>query len=160
MTINGKEIHIGDIMRPASTIESSATLKEVLAHMTEQKRNSLAVVDTEGILIGAVNAVDIIKEVVPDYLEDDAVAARFADDELFKEDAIRVQDKPLADFMSTDIPTITKDETLIEAAVLAAKHGRGRITVVDEHKKPIGVLTRTEIKQVIAAYLGLPNELT
>ena len=159
MTINGKTITIADIMRPAVTIEQSATLEQVLTRMVAEKRNSLSVVDENGVFVGAVNAVDVIKEVLPDYLEDDVIAARFADDALLKEDAQRVKDKPVSEFMAKDVPGISADTSLLEAAVLAVKQGRGRITIVDDNKHPVGILTRTEIKRVIAAYLDIEGAL-
>lgn len=160
MTVNGKTIGIRDIMRPAVLVEETQTLKEVLARMIKEKRNSLTVVDADGRFVGAVNAIDIIKEVLPDYLEEDAIAAQFADAELLKEDAQRVQDKQVKEFMATDIPTVTVDDSLLGAAVIATGRARGRITVLDADRKPIGILTRTEIKQVIGSFLDIPDSLS
>jgi len=157
MTIGEKNIQIRDLMRAPVLVEEDETLKAVLERMVTEKRNSLTVVDKDGKLVGAVNAVDIIKEVIPDYLEEDAVAARFADDSLLKEDAKRVSGKCVREFMAREVPTVEDDTSLLEAAVMATLEGRGRITVVDKEKKPIGILTRTEIKQVIASYLEIPN---
>lgn len=150
---------IDELMRPAIAVTGDITLHDALSRMIKERRNSLVVVDEAGALIGAVNAVDIIKEVLPDYLEEDEVAAHFADDTLLKEDAIRVKDKPVSEFMSTEIASIHTDGSLVEAAVLATKHGRGRIIVVDDANKPLGVLTRTEIKQVVASFLDIETEL-
>lgn len=148
---------VRDVMRPPTIVGDDETLQSVLERMVSEHRNSLAVVDADGVLVGAVNAVDVIKEVLPDYLEEDSISARFADNELLREDATRVRDKRVREFMSTDIPTIDPDDSLTAAAVLAACHGRGRIIVVDGTKKPIGILTRTEIKRVIAGYLDIPD---
>lgn len=157
MVVNGKEVGISDIMRPPVLILAEATLHEALERMVREKRNSLTVVDEEGKLLGAVNAVDIIKEVMPDYLEQDEIAAGFADEGIFRENALRVKDKPVRDFMAKEVPRVTSDSSLVKAAVLAAGLGRGRITVVDSEERPVGILTRTEIKQVIAGYLGIPS---
>lgn len=159
MTINGKEVTIRDIMRPAITVGENETLRTVLERMVTEKRNSLTVVDGEGKFVGAINAIDIIKAVLPDYLEEDAIAARFADISLLKEDANRVKDKPIKEFMATDIPTVTPEDSLLGTVVLATQRGRGRITVVDENNKPVGILTRTEIKQVIGSFLDIPTSL-
>lgn len=149
---------ITDLMRPAVLVHEKDTLRSVLEKMVRDKRNSLTVVDDKGVLVGAVNAVDIIKEVLPDYLEDDAIASRFADDSFLKEDAERVKDTPVSAFMAQSIPTISSEGSLLEASIMAIKKGRGRITVVDKEGKPLGVLTRTEIKRVIASYLNIPLE--
>jgi CBS domain-containing protein len=152
------ETTVREMMREPTLVSDDQTLRHVLERMVHEHRNSLAVVDADGKLVGAVNAVDIIQEVVPDYLETDAVSARFADDALLREDAQRVADKCVREFMATDIPTISPDDSMTEAAVLAACHGRGRIVVINEANEPIGILTRTEIKRVIATYLDIPDE--
>lgn len=159
MVINGKEYVASDIMRPAVTITQEATLEEVITRMVSEKRNSLVVVDSAGLLLGAVNAIDVIKAVLPDYLEESQVAARFGDFDLLKEDARRVAGMQVHEFMSKDVPTIDTDGNLLEAAVMASTQGRGRIIVVDETKRPVGVLTRTEIKQIIGQALGISGDL-
>lgn len=159
MVINGKEYVASDIMRPAVTVTQEATLEEVITRMVSEKRNSLVVVDGDGVLIGAVNAIDVIKAVLPDYLEESQVAARFGDFDLLKEDARRVSGMQVREFMSKDVPTIAKSGNLLEAAVMASTQGRGRITVVDEAHRPVGVLTRTEIKQIIGQALGVSGDL-
>lgn len=155
MTFNGKSYSVADIMRPAIVIHNEASLFETLEQMMKEKRNSLIVVDGEGRVIGMVNAVDIIKAVLPDYLEESNLAARFSNMDLLKEDAERVRDQNITEFMVADFPTIKENGSIIEAAAIAAHSGQGRIVVVDEDKKPVGVLTRTELKQVIGATLGI-----
>lgn len=153
--INGKSYTIEDVMRPAVFINNSATLEETLQKMINEHRNSLIVVAEDGTLSGMVNAVDIIKAVLPDYMEESNLAARFSNLDLLKEDAERVKDTLVTDFMETEIPTIKVDGSLIEATAIAAHSGKGRIAVVDAENKPVGVLTRTELKQVIGATLGM-----
>lgn len=155
MTFNGKSYSVEDIMRPSIFIDTSATLFETLEKMIHEHRNSLTVVNEDGTLAGMVNAIDIIKAVLPDYMEESNLAARFSNLELLKEDAERVKDTNITDFMEKDIPTIKKGGNIIEAAAIAAHSGRGRIAIVDDENKPVGVLTRTELKQVIGATLGI-----
>ena len=155
MTLNGKSYSVEDIMRPSIFTNTSATLIETLEKMIGERRNSLTVVHEDGTLAGMVNAIDIIKAVLPDYMEESNLAARFSNMELLKQDAERVKDMPITDFMEKDVPTIKRDGNIIEAAAIAAHSGRGRIVVIDEDKKPVGVLTRTELKQVIGATLGI-----
>lgn len=155
MTFNGKSYSVADIMRPAIVIQTTATLFETLERMMQEKRNSLIVVDESDVAVGMVNAVDIIKAVLPDYLEESNLAARFSNMELLKEDAERVKDQNITEFMVADFPTIKENGNIIEAAAIAAHSGQGRIVVVNEEKKPVGVLTRTELKQVIGATLDI-----
>lgn len=147
-----------DLMRSPILVNQNDTLEAVLRVMVTQHRNSLTVVNDAGELVGAVNAIDVLKAVLPDYLEGDATAARFTSDTLLREDTERARTLVVKDFMATDIPTIEEDTGIVEAAVIAVSAGRGRITVVDEKKHPVGVLTRTELKRVISSYLGIVDD--
>jgi predicted transcriptional regulator len=158
MALNNDSLHaVRDIMRPAVCVHTDDTLEEILGKMMLDRRNSLVVVDDAGTLAGVVNAIDIIKAVLPNYLEDDLVAARFASEALLKESAERARHTPVSKFMTTDTPTIEDADGILEATSLAVQSGRGRIVVVDANGVPVGVVTRTEIKQVIGALLGLPG---
>jgi len=117
------------------------------------------VVDVEGRLVGGVSTLDIIRAVLPDYIESDEVAARFANTEMLKEDACKAAAKPLSEFVDRNEATVDPDANLLEATVISSRDSNGRIIVIDEHRKPVGLLTRTEIKQVLAAFLGVSDEL-
>jgi len=159
MTIDGKHYKVADVMRKPVIVPRTQTLRDALALLMERNTNLGIVVEDDGTFLGTVTTLDIIRAVLPDYLEDDEVAARFADDALLKEDARKAADLPVCDFLDREETTIDADASLLEATVIAAKDSTGRIVVLDENNKPIGVLTRTEIKRVLAAYLGIKNEL-
>lgn len=155
MTINGRSIAIKDVMREPKIVESGMIFRDVIRKMIVEKTNSLVVVDTDGSVVGMVNPKSLIKHVVPDYLENDSIAAHFATEDIFREEAAKVADVAIEDFMQKDISTVKADDTLMQAAVVALESGQVRIPVVDENQKPIGLLTRTELKNVIAAFLDV-----
>ena len=155
MTIGDKTISIHDILRPAVVVHKTDTLHAILTKMIGETRTYLFVVDDCGQLCGMFGAIDLIKAVLPDYLEEDVVAAHFADQAILAEDAERAKCTLVKDFMTEDAPTITESATVLEAAATAIHSGQGRITVVDDDHKPVGIITRTEIKQVIGSLLGI-----
>lgn len=155
MKIDGKEIKITDIMRPVMTIKKDATLRETLEKMIGKRTNSLVVVDADGVFLGTVSALLLIKEVVPDYLETDQLAAHFVSEELFKEDVSRAADVKVEAFMDSDSSTLKVSDSIMRAAIMAMESGSARVPVVDDDNKPLGILTRTELKQVIGLYLGI-----
>jgi len=159
MTIDGKEYVVGDLMRDPVLIREDATLKEALGTLVDGQSNIGCVVDKNGVLVGGVSTLDIIRAVLPDYIEADTVAARFADNKMLLEDAKKAADVPLANFFDRDEATVSADTQLLEATAISSGDCNGRIIVIDKEHKPVGVLTRTEIKQVLAAFLGIKNEL-
>lgn len=148
-------MEIGDIMRDATTVSSDATFREVVKKMIVEKTNSLVVVDEGGACVGFVNPKALIQHVIPDYLEDDAIAAHFASENIFREEAAKVADAPIADFMQKEVATVKAGDSLMQAAVVALASNQVRIPVVDADEKPIGLLTRTELKNVIGSFLDI-----
>jgi len=160
MTINGQSLAIKDVMRPAHIVESGLPFRAVIKQMIVDKTNSLVVVDGDGAAIGMVNPKSLIKHVVPDYLEHDSIAAHFATEDIFREEAAKVADVAIEDFMQKDVATVKADDTLMQAAVVALESGQVRIPVVDADNKPIGLLTRTELKNVIGAFLDIDESFS
>lgn len=150
-------ISVKDIMREVNTIASSASFRETLEKMICKETNSLVVVDEQGVFVAMVNARVLIERAIPSYINGDEIAAHYANEELFREAINKVADMPLEDFMDKKVETITANESLVRAAILATKHQQIRIPVLDDEKKPIGLLTRTELKQVIGTFLGLDH---
>jgi CBS domain-containing protein len=146
---------VREIMRDVHTISADVSFKEALREMICKKTNSLVVVNEEGVFEGLVNARVFIEYAIPPYISNDEIAAHYANEELFREAVNQVADKPLRELIEKDIETIGADESLMKAAVIATKNRQIRIPVLDEEKKPIGLLTRTELKQLIGTFLEI-----
>ena len=155
MVIDGKTTTIEDIMRQPVLIGDDATLYDVLKKMIAQKTNSLMVVDGEQKLVGVVNAGSVIARVIPDYLEDDTIAARFATEEMFKEEVNKSREVLVTEFMNEQPNTVKIESSIMEAAIFALSKKQVRVPVVDGEYRVVGLLTRTEFKQVIGHYMGI-----
>jgi len=55
--------------------------------------------------------------------------------------------------MSTDYATVNPQDTLITIAAEAISHQRARIPVVDAEKRPVGIISRRGLKQILAQYI-------
>lgn len=148
---------VKEIMREIKIINKNKTFFDALTLMIHEKTNSLAVVDDEGKLVGMLNAGRIIEEVIPDYLEEDAVAAHFANEEIFIEDVKKAKNSPIEKFMLKEPKSVHYNATLMEVGVMAISSSQLRIPVVDENDKPVGIITRTELKKVFGEILGIKN---
>jgi nucleotide-binding universal stress UspA family protein len=147
-------------MREPVLIDQDATFVDALRKMILDKTNSLLVVNKSSKLIGEIQPFELIKQVVPAYVLSDEIAARFATDEIFKEACEAARNVPIEKFMNKNPKTITLQGSLLEGIILALSHGQSRIPVVDEQHRPLGVLTRTQLKQIIGKYLDIENSLT
>ena len=79
-------MEIKDIMRKPVLISDEETFLSALKKLICEKTNSALVVDKEGKLVGEVNVLQLLKEVIPDYLEGREIAAHFATLNIFHED--------------------------------------------------------------------------
>jgi CBS domain-containing protein len=120
-----------------------------------KKTNSLVVIDADGKFVGMVNARTLISKSIPSYLGDDATAAHFASEEIFREEVRKVSNNSVTEIMDEDVMTIREKESLMKAAMIVGQRSQVRIPVLDEDGRPIGLLTRTELKQVIGIFLGI-----
>jgi len=147
-------------MREPLILSDKLNLRETLKELIHQKTNSALIIDEEGKLVGEVSVLGIVRAVIPDYIEDDYVAAHFSTEEIFREDVMKSQNISICDIMKRDPKTITLETSLTLAAVTAISGRQSRIPVVDEDHKPLGVLTRTELKQVIGQILDIEGCFT
>ncbi len=148
---------VKDIMREARVINKNKTFIDALTMMINEKTNSLVVVDDEGKLAGMLNTGRIIKEVIPDYIEEDAVAAHFANEEIFIEDVKKAKNSSIEKIMLKNPKNIHFDGSLMEVALMAISSNQLRIPVLDKENKPVGMVTRTELKRVLGNIIGIES---
>ena len=59
--------------------------------------------------------------------------------------------------MNTDVVTVTRDHTVLRAARLMREQNVGSVIVVDDHGRPIGLLTDRDITIKVVAEGGSPE---
>jgi len=146
---------IKQLMRKVVVIEETAKFIDAVKSLLQNKTNSLVVVNEKGEVTGLLNSGNIIKEVIPDYLEEDSLAAHFASEKIFVEDVLNAKDVSIKKFMIKNPMVVRVDDSVEEVAVAAMSNNQLRVPVVDENNKPIGLITRTEIKVLIGEILGI-----
>ena len=144
------------IMRPIYTIEEDKTFFDCLVEMQKHKINNLLAINQEGKLVGMVNSNQIIHTVIPNYLKDNCIAASFVSEDIFIEDILKVKDLLVKEFMIQDILTVGMQDNIAEVSVLSLKHKKQlRLPVVDKEGRPVGIVTKTELRRFIASVLGI-----
>jgi len=135
------------------TISPDATLGQVVETMTATNTYTLVVTGPSRKVVGIVSITDLIKEIVPDYLEDDLHVAPFATEALFAERVAAVADHSIDHFMTKRVHTIKPSHTIMEAAALLTEHRIRQLPVVDDNGQLVGYIGRTKIRQAIADVL-------
>lgn len=150
-------MELKDITKEAVLVSQDATFREALERMVKEQTNSLLIVGEDGVLVGEVGVSDLLDAIVPSYLDGDSIAAAFATEEMFKEAVREASDRPVSDFMSSDTEPVRADDGLMAIAASAIAQGRARIPVVDHDNRPVGIISRRGLKQIIASYLGIKD---
>lgn len=148
------------IKKNYATIASDATYKEALEKMVAEKTNGLVVMGSDGKPVGTIDSFHLIHNMMPEYLQDDPMLARFEPDDVVHRSIEKVWKKKVSDMMqSIGGVQIHENDSFIYAAALASKHGIRYLPVMDaEEKELLGVISRTQIKRGIAKMLGIKDE--
>jgi len=120
-----RSLRVDEIMaREVHTVRTEMSLKDVIEVMQRSRHGGYPVLEADGRLVGMVTLRDVRE--VP--LE-------------------RRLSTPVTAVMATRLITLTPDQTLADAAILMAKHGIGRLPVVDpaEPGRMLGIVSRSDI---------------
>lgn len=142
-----------DITKPAVVISEDATLREAIERMNKEHTNTLLVVGEGGVLTGEVSVSDLLDAVIPDTMSGDDVIEHFTDEETFIEAVQAAADRPVYEFMIRDFTSVTADDELITIAANAIGYQRARIPVVDKDNRPIGIISRQGLKQILSRFV-------
>ena len=148
-------MELKEIIKEAVIIDEETTFRAALTTMIKQQTNSLLVVGADGTLVGEVSVSDLMDAVVPDYLDGDTIAENFATEAEFKKAVLAAGDKEVSSFMSVETDPIHITDDLITVAATAIAERRARLPVVDEKERPVGIISRRELKEMLASFLGI-----
>lgn len=141
---------VADVMRrEIVTVSPEATLRSAARIIFSGQAGGLPVVDRKGKLVGIVVEKDILSlffPSLPEYIEDPTHVKDF---ELMEEKVTEVLDLPIKEFMSKNPLTISPETPLLQAVSLMIAKRVGRLPVVDDKKKLVGIVSRGEIFRTI-----------
>ena len=103
------------------------------------------VVDESYKLLGIVSALDLIKEVMPSYMNADLARSITDGADFLQKQVEKVKDKRARDIMTTDIHSLKPQHQLYEADALIAETGVNTLPILNKDGKIIGEITRREI---------------
>ena len=142
-----------DITKPAVVISEDTALRTAIERMNKEHTNTLLVVGTGGVLTGEVSVSDLLDAVIPDSMSGDDVINNFTDEEKFIAAVKAAADRPVYEFMIRDFTTVTTEDDLITIAANAIGYQRARIAVVDKDGRPVGIISRQGLKQILSKFV-------
>jgi len=131
------------------TTSPDTTVAEALLYMSQNKTNSLIVVDEQHKPIGIISSQILIRAAVPEYLRDDPMYSQFNAEGALEENVNKIKDKKLKELMYTEFHKLSLEDAIIEAASYSVDSYRRILPVVDEQGVLTGAITRTCIKNAM-----------
>ena len=131
------------------TIAPDRTIAEAVKLMTENKTNSLIVVDMDNKPVGTLSSYTLIRNVVPAYLKDDPMFSQFGKEGTFEKYAEKFKDKKIKEVMHRKFHILSENDALIEAASYSIEAERRIMPVVNKRGVLVGATTRTCLKNAL-----------
>lgn len=147
-------MQVKDIVKPAVIVSETDTFASALTAMITQHTNTLLVTNEDGELTGEVTVADLLDAVVPDTLNGSEVIEHFTTDEAFIASIEVAKEIPVTEFMSYDYSPLTLNDSLMPIVATAIAHQRARIPVVDRDNRPIGIISRQGLKQILYKFMA------
>lgn len=147
---SGGDPVVADIMAcDVISVRPETTIKELAELMHERRVGGAPVVDGEGRLVGIVTDGDLIAEEtdvrMPPSVDIFGAIVYLGSFHKYEERLRKAVGATVGDVMETKVHTVHPDDDVRKAATLMRDHKVGRIPVVDEEGRLVGLVTRTDI---------------
>ena len=119
--------------------------KSLLCKIADSVPRLAYIVDDNYKLLGIVSAVDLLKEIVPTYMNADLARSLTDDADFLKKQVEKVKNKCARDIMVTKFSFLLPHHQLLKADAMIAERGFNTLPVVDEQGKLLGEITRLDI---------------
>lgn len=130
---DSKRVKVVDHMTtPVRCVEKDMSVKTLCGRLTRQMVSGFPVVDSDDRLVGVVSHSDVVRHLASPFDQPEAT---------------------VAEIMTSYVITTTADASIMEALHLMLNFRLHRTVVVDEEKKPIGILTTFDIAKTLQGVL-------
>ncbi len=151
-----KQFIVSEFMRKdVVTLAPNATVREAVKVMIQNQTNGLVIVNENNKVVGILSSWDIIRHVVPDYLEEDKHLASFESADIFLKRTKEIENDPIAKFMTKKVHTVKEESSLMEATTLLSEFHIRQLPVVNPQGVLIGYINRTDIKLAMGEIMGI-----
>jgi CBS domain-containing protein len=127
------------------TASPDERLPGLLAKLSEQSSRLIYVVDGGGSLLGVISTVDVLRKLVPFYLDSNLARAVSGDDGLIKSTFLENKDTTAAGIMQSKVSSLRVDDHFLAAEALIRDAGVNALPVLDASGKLAGEITRRDI---------------
>ncbi len=148
-----------ELASPYPTVRMDTSALDAVRLLTEEQRPGLIVVDDNDHPIAIMPASEVLRFVIPGYVQDDPALARVLDEAYADKMCDALAAKTVADLMPKDriaLPVVSPDDTVLEIAALMAATRSPLVAVLESDSKTGSLLGAISVTQLLTRLLPLP----
>ena len=119
--------------------------KSLLCKIAAPTPRQIYVVDKDYTLLGIVSALDLLKEIMPSYMNADLARSITDGADFLQRQVEKVKNKAARDIMVTNFVSLRPHHQLLQADALIVEKGCNTLPVINEQGKLLGEITRRDI---------------
>jgi predicted transcriptional regulator len=138
---------------PEVTLESDAL--EAVRLLSTRRLPGLVVTDTAGTPVTILPASQVVRLLVPPYVQDDPSLAGVLSESMADRVADKLGGKTVDEVLPKPAPimtTVKTDDTIVEVAATMARNRSPLVAVIDDDDGLVGVITATRLLEVALAH--------
>jgi CBS domain-containing protein len=133
------------ILTNSFSVSRTTSVYDLVAKILGTNQTTAAVLDESGELIGIVGAHDVLRKMVPAYLDRGGHLMDLIHDTYFEEKFSQFQGMTVEAIMVQQVDSLDPDDSLIKAAAMFVEKRRKSIPVLDKQGVYLGMVTRRSI---------------
>jgi len=137
------------------SLSKDTKIKDAFLKLLKMRISGLPVLDENSKLLGMFTEKDILKAILPGYLDKVGRFVYEANPKIVKKKLLEIQDLTVGELMRHEVVTVDEDTTLCEVARLMLTQNVRRIPVLNKEKKVVGIVAREDILREFAKEVGL-----
>lgn len=133
------------LRRDLTSVDRDTSLGQVISLLEQSGHASLPVVDEEGRVIGVISERDVIRALIPGYMDLLRSASFLPSLNQMARKLQEIAHLPVERFMTTEVATCRPEDTDLHVADLMLRKGLKQVPVVDAQGRLIGVVRRIDL---------------
>ncbi|MEM7817135.1 MAG: CBS domain-containing protein [Candidatus Aenigmatarchaeota archaeon] len=127
------------------SVSPDLSAKEALNILFELKISGLPVLDKDGKLLGMFTEKEVLKAILPTYVDHKGVMIYIEDVRALKNRIMMLEKLTVKEVMRKEVVVVNEDISINEVARIMLTEKVRRIPVVDKEKRVVGIVARSDI---------------
>ena len=140
-------MHAGDIVEEFPVVAMDSGALDAARLLAEHRLPGIVVTDKSGRPYAVLPASQVVRFIVPGYVQDDPSLAGVLNESMADRCAEKLGGKKVRDVLPEhllDVPTVDADDTIVEVAAIMARH-RSPLLAVVKNGELLGVITASRL---------------